>query len=158
MHFPSSPDLALRRTVEEDLDFVVAAENHPENRPYVFQWSRERHRAALANGDLRHLILDALPERRPVGYAILAGIERLLVEFIRTNEAVLWGLTEQQLIAIAMIVVGAAGVWWFETHGRLRPVVAARKPVMPTVRTSRNSTLARRRRTISRWLTLCRCI
>ncbi len=60
-------------------------------------------------------------------YAILAGIERLLVEFIRTNEAVLWGLTEQQLIAIAMIVVGAAGVWWFETHGRLRPVVNAKK-------------------------------
>ena len=39
----------------------------------------------------------------------------------------LWGLTEQQLIAIAMIVVGAAGVWWFETHGRLRPVVNAKK-------------------------------
>jgi len=50
-------------------------------------------------------------------FAILHGIQ-----------AVLWGLTEQQLIAIAMIVVGAAGVWWFETHGRLRPVVAARKP------------------------------
>ena len=74
MHFPSSSRLALRRTVEEDLDFVVAAETHAENRPYVFQWPRDRHRAALANGDLRHLILDALPEKRPVGYAILAGI------------------------------------------------------------------------------------
>lgn len=74
MHFPSSSRLALRRTVEEDLDFVLEAENHPDNRSYVFQWPRDRHRTALASGDLRHLILDALPEKHPVGYAILAGI------------------------------------------------------------------------------------
>jgi phosphatidylglycerol:prolipoprotein diacylglycerol transferase len=55
-------------------------------------------------------------------YAILAGVERFLVEFVRTNEPVALGLTQQQWISIAMIVVGAAGVWWFATRGRLRPV------------------------------------
>jgi phosphatidylglycerol:prolipoprotein diacylglycerol transferase len=57
-------------------------------------------------------------------YAVLAGIERFLVEFIRTNKPVLLGLTQQQWIAIGMMVVGLLGAWWFETHGRLRPVQA----------------------------------
>ena len=56
-------------------------------------------------------------------YAILAGIERFLVEFIRTNKPVLLGLTQQQWIAIAMIIVGIVFTWFFATRGRLRPVV-----------------------------------
>jgi phosphatidylglycerol---prolipoprotein diacylglyceryl transferase len=39
-------------------------------------------------------------------YLILAGTERLLVEFIRRNEAVVAGLTLPQLISIAMIAGG----------------------------------------------------
>ena len=58
-------------------------------------------------------------------YAILAGIERFLVEFIRTNEPIALGLTQQQWISIALIVVGIAGTWWFESRGRLRPAVSA---------------------------------
>ena len=61
-------------------------------------------------------------------YAVLAGIARLLVEFIRTNKPVALGLTSQQWIAIAMIVVGLIGAWYFGTRGRLRPVIEA-KPV-----------------------------
>ena len=56
-------------------------------------------------------------------YAILAGIERFLVEFIRTNPPVALGLTQQQWIAIAMVVVGIGGTWWFGTRGRFRSVV-----------------------------------
>jgi phosphatidylglycerol:prolipoprotein diacylglycerol transferase len=41
-------------------------------------------------------------------YLILAGTERLLVEFIRRNDHVLLGLTQAQLISLAMIAVGAA--------------------------------------------------
>ena len=33
------------------------------------------------------------------------------------------GLTSQQWIAIAMIVVGLIGAWYFGTRGRLRPVI-----------------------------------
>jgi phosphatidylglycerol---prolipoprotein diacylglyceryl transferase len=42
-------------------------------------------------------------------YLVLAGAERLLVEIIRRNDSVLLGLTQAQLIALAMLVVGA--VW-----------------------------------------------
>ena len=42
-------------------------------------------------------------------YLVLAGLERLLVEFVRRNEAVLAGLTTAQLVSIVM---AAAGVAW----------------------------------------------
>jgi len=41
-------------------------------------------------------------------YLVLAGTERLLVEFIRRNDEVLLGLTQPQLFALAMLVAGAA--------------------------------------------------
>jgi len=39
-------------------------------------------------------------------YLVLAGIERLLIEFIRRNDDVLLGLTLPQLLSIGMIVFG----------------------------------------------------
>jgi phosphatidylglycerol:prolipoprotein diacylglycerol transferase len=41
-------------------------------------------------------------------YLVLAGLERLLVEFIRRNDDVVLGLTLPQLISVAMILVGGA--------------------------------------------------
>ena len=41
-------------------------------------------------------------------YLVLAGLERLLVELIRRNDAVVAGLTQAQLISLAMIALGAA--------------------------------------------------
>lgn len=40
-------------------------------------------------------------------YLILAGVERLLVEFIRRNEDVLLGMTEAQIVSLVMIAAGA---------------------------------------------------
>lgn len=40
-------------------------------------------------------------------YLVLAGLERLLIEFIRRNEAIFIGLTQPQLISIAMMAAGA---------------------------------------------------
>ena len=42
-------------------------------------------------------------------YLALAGLERFLVEFIRRNDEVIVGLTQPQLLSLAMVVVGA--VW-----------------------------------------------
>jgi phosphatidylglycerol---prolipoprotein diacylglyceryl transferase len=42
-------------------------------------------------------------------YLVLAGAERFLVEFIRRNEEVLLGLTQAQVLSLAMMVAG--GVW-----------------------------------------------
>ena len=39
-------------------------------------------------------------------YLILTGIARLLVEFIRLNPKLLWGLSEAQLISIVIIIIG----------------------------------------------------
>ena len=54
-------------------------------------------------------------------YLVLAGVERFLVEFVRTNEPVALGLTQQQWISIALFVVGVVGTWWFGTRGSLYP-------------------------------------
>lgn len=51
-------------------------------------------------------------------YLVLAGIERLLVELIRRNDALALGLTPAQLISVAMI---AAGGVWLARSGGLRP-------------------------------------
>ena len=41
-------------------------------------------------------------------YLLLAGAERFLVEFVRRNEDVALGLTQAQLLSLAMILAGAA--------------------------------------------------
>ena len=41
-------------------------------------------------------------------YLIFAGIERFLVEFIRRNEEIVAGLTQPQLISLALLALGVA--------------------------------------------------
>lgn len=43
-------------------------------------------------------------------YLILAGIERFVIEFIRTNDRYLFDLTGSQLISIAMIIIGTTAL------------------------------------------------
>ncbi len=43
-------------------------------------------------------------------YLILAGIERFVIEFIRTNDRYLFGLTGSQLISFAMIIIGTTAL------------------------------------------------
>jgi phosphatidylglycerol:prolipoprotein diacylglycerol transferase len=52
-------------------------------------------------------------------YLVLAGTERLLVEFIRRNDHVLLGLTQAQLLSLAMI---AAGTAWLVAKRRRGPL------------------------------------
>lgn len=64
----------LRRTESADLDWVLAAEGDPENRPYVTQWSRREHESALDHPDTSHRIVETVADVRSVGYVILAGL------------------------------------------------------------------------------------
>lgn len=64
--------IQLRPSIESELDFVVGAEQNPENNRFVSQWSREQHLAACSSNDLRHLIVETR-EGCAVGYIILAG-------------------------------------------------------------------------------------
>ena len=50
-------------------------------------------------------------------YLLFAGVERLLVEFIRRNDAVAVGLTLAQLVSVAMAAAGAA--WLLRSRTRL---------------------------------------
>jgi RimJ/RimL family protein N-acetyltransferase len=75
--------LILRRTIETDLDFVVAAERSEENRAFISVWTREQHAAALEDEDVVHLIIEK--DKSRVGYVILAGLknQNQSVEFRR---------------------------------------------------------------------------
>ncbi|MEB3355417.1 MAG: GNAT family protein [Synechococcales bacterium] len=64
----------LRPSHLDDLDFVLAAENAPENSPFVSQWPRDRHIAALGDPDDAHLILERQADLKPVGYLIFQGL------------------------------------------------------------------------------------
>ena len=66
-------------------------------------------------------------------WAVLAGAERFLVEFIRRNDEVVAGLTQPQLISLAMMLAG--GLWLATHRGRAVGPVSA-KPSPPT-RTAR---------------------
>jgi phosphatidylglycerol:prolipoprotein diacylglycerol transferase len=72
----------------------------------VWQW---RHRHSFRPGTLFAI------------WAVLAGIERFLIEFIRRNDEVVVGLTQPQLISIAMILAGGA---WILTHRGPAPAAA----------------------------------
>ena len=66
--------IRLRPTTPDDLDWVLDAEAHRENAPFVTQWTRAQHAAALDHPDMRHLVVETVPDGRAVGYVILAGL------------------------------------------------------------------------------------
>jgi len=50
------------------------------------------------------------------GYLILTGIARFLVEIIRRNERVLWGMTNAQIVSILSIIAGVVLLWRIESQ------------------------------------------
>jgi phosphatidylglycerol---prolipoprotein diacylglyceryl transferase len=54
-------------------------------------------------------------------YLVLSGIARFLVEFIRRNPKVLWGLSNAQLASAGSVVVGVALIWWAATRPATEP-------------------------------------
>jgi phosphatidylglycerol:prolipoprotein diacylglycerol transferase len=45
-------------------------------------------------------------------YLILSGLSRFLVEFIRRNPKILWGLSNAQLASLGSVVAGVVLVIW----------------------------------------------
>jgi phosphatidylglycerol:prolipoprotein diacylglycerol transferase len=56
-------------------------------------------------------------------YLLLSGTARFLVEFLRRNPKVLWGLSNAQLASLGTVIAGAALIWWAST----RPAVELSK-------------------------------
>jgi phosphatidylglycerol---prolipoprotein diacylglyceryl transferase len=68
-------------------------------------------------------------------YLVLAGLERFLVEFVRRNDEVVLGLTQPQLISIAMMIGGAAWLLWLRREpaaASAGPAPAARRRAAPS--------------------------
>lgn len=54
-------------------------------------------------------------------YLVLTGIARFLVEFIRRNPKILWGLSNAQLASAGSAVVGLGLIWWVSRQPLTEP-------------------------------------
>lgn len=68
-------NIHLRKLKDEDIDFIITEQSNPENSKYIPHWTRRRHLEAIKDSDFMYLIVEAFPGPRPVGYAILSGVE-----------------------------------------------------------------------------------
>jgi phosphatidylglycerol:prolipoprotein diacylglycerol transferase len=62
---------------------------------------------------------------------ILSGTARFLVEFIRRNPKVLWGLSNAQLASAGSVIAGAAILFWAAQRRPVssdEPALAVEKP------------------------------
>jgi RimJ/RimL family protein N-acetyltransferase len=75
--------LELRKTLPDDLPFILEQERQPENARYVIGWPADKHRRALDDPDMLHGIL--FSNQKMIGYVILAGLKNpnRSVEFMR---------------------------------------------------------------------------
>jgi phosphatidylglycerol:prolipoprotein diacylglycerol transferase len=61
------------------------------------------------------MILRMASKKLPQGktfalFLVLAGLERFLIEFLRTNPVILWGATEAQIVSLVIMAAGFAGL------------------------------------------------
>ena len=72
----SSPLVHLRPTEVADLPFVMDAEQHSDNAPYVNQWTIEQHKDAIASTNDGHFIAQTnnASGTARIGYLILTGL------------------------------------------------------------------------------------
>ncbi|MGB6131951.1 MAG: prolipoprotein diacylglyceryl transferase [Acidobacteriaceae bacterium] len=75
-------------------------------------------------------------KRRPIGqitgeYLILSGIARFLVEFIRINPRILWGMTNAQLASLGSVAAGIVFIVWARRHNAI-PAAAEAQPQAQT--------------------------
>jgi diamine N-acetyltransferase len=77
--------IELRRTTENDLQYVLSAQADEDSRPFVTSWPEEQHRGVLDDANIEHLIVESKPNNQRVGFVILAGLqsEHRNIEFMR---------------------------------------------------------------------------
>lgn len=68
-------NIILRKMQKEDLDFLVAEQERPENSENVPQWSKKKHLEAIIDPDFLYLMIEAVSDFRPLGYVIFSGLK-----------------------------------------------------------------------------------
>jgi diamine N-acetyltransferase len=78
-------EIELRRTTENDLQYVLSAQADKDSQPFVTAWPEEKHREALDDANIEHLIVESKPNNQRIGFVILAGLqsEHRNIEFMR---------------------------------------------------------------------------
>lgn len=70
-------NIRLKPTIENDLNFVLQAENHQDSISFVGQWTKQQHLDSLSNDDIAHFIVERITDNSFVGYTILKGLTDL---------------------------------------------------------------------------------
>ncbi len=66
-------------------------------------------------------------------YLLLTGLARFLVEFIRRNPRVLWGMSNAQAASAVSAIVGIGVIWWAARHPVRDEVHGEEKSAAPAV-------------------------
>jgi diamine N-acetyltransferase len=76
--------LRLRATTLEDLDFVLDAEQNPDNACFIIPWTRDHHTRAIVDLNLAHQIIELDTVER-VGFILLSDLTspHMSIEFRR---------------------------------------------------------------------------
>lgn len=69
-----SHSLKLRPTLAGDVDFVLSLERHPDNRPFILQWSRDEHVCSIEFDDHEHYIIESTLTGDRLGYIIVYNL------------------------------------------------------------------------------------
>jgi RimJ/RimL family protein N-acetyltransferase len=69
--------IRLRRSTPADLDFVLAVEHHPDQKPFIGQWTREQHLETMARSDREHWIIEGAEDALPRGYLIAYDVREV---------------------------------------------------------------------------------
>lgn len=69
-------EIAFQYTQVDDLDYVIDAENHIENSPFIGSWSKEAHFSAIMDKTITHFIIRHQMTGENIGYMILAGTDQ----------------------------------------------------------------------------------
>ena len=64
-----------RPSAEDDLEYVLSLERHPDNAPFIVQWPADKHLAAISDPDRAHLMVEATDTDQVIGYLILAALQ-----------------------------------------------------------------------------------
>ncbi|HEY9888415.1 MAG TPA: GNAT family N-acetyltransferase, partial [Candidatus Obscuribacterales bacterium] len=129
---PSAPAL-LRPTQAADLDFVLAAEQAPENAQFIGSWTRDRHWQACHDPNERHWLVVNAATEEPAGYVIMVDVQNpdeciLIKRVVITQKGLGLGRSAlEQVITTAFLDYQAHRVWLdvMADNGRARSLYRA---------------------------------